>query len=57
LDVVYDSPYSLFSYDVSADAQRFLMIKESQTRARTSSPAMVIVLNWFEELERLVPAR
>jgi serine/threonine-protein kinase len=57
LDVVYDAPYSLFSYDVSPDAQRFLMIKQSQTGARTSSPAIVIVLNWFEELERLVPAR
>lgn len=57
LDVVYDAPYSLFSYDVSPDAQRFLMIKQSQAGAQTSSPAIVIVLNWFKELERLVPAR
>jgi serine/threonine-protein kinase len=57
LDVVYDAPYHLFSYDVSPDAQRFLMIKKSQTGDRTSSPAIVMVLNWFEELERLVPAK
>ncbi len=57
LDAVYAAPFNLFSYDVSPDAQRFLMIKESQIDDRTSSPSMVIVVNWLEELGRLVPAK
>jgi len=42
------------SYDLSLDSQRFLMVKDEQ---RTSAPAteVVLVQNWFEELERLVP--
>jgi len=44
------------NYDVSKDGKRFLMIKQVDER-----PAQVthlnIVLNWFEELKRLVPAR
>ena len=46
------------SYDVSPDAQRFLMIKENvvgDLNARRTS--MVVVLNWSEELKRLVPTR
>jgi serine/threonine-protein kinase len=41
-------------YDVSEDGQRFLMLKNG---AETSavSPEIVVVLNWTEELERLVP--
>ena len=43
-------------YDVSADGQRFLMIKESATGDPTATPAsMVVVLNWFEELKQRVP--
>jgi len=39
-------------YDVSADGQRFLMIKESATGDPNATPAsMVVVLNWFEELK------
>jgi len=41
------------TYDVSADGQRFLMLKESR---ETSSTAKIIVVeSWFEELKRLVP--
>ena len=38
-------------YDVFPDGEHFLMMQavESET------PEIVIVLNWFEELERLVP--
>jgi serine/threonine-protein kinase len=40
------------SYDVSPDSQRFLMIKTTVTGDQTStSPSMVVVLNWFEELK------
>ncbi len=41
------------SYDVSQDGQRFLMVKESEDRPAASQ--LIVVLNWFEELKRLVP--
>ena len=40
------------SYDISPDGKRFLMIKEPGEAASTE---LNLVLNWFEELERLVP--
>ena len=42
------------NYDVSPDGQRFVMIEalEQSTRPRQLN----VVLNWFEELRRLVPA-
>jgi len=41
-------------YDVSADGQRFLMVKEIE---RAQSTAQInVVLNWTEELKRRVPA-
>jgi serine/threonine-protein kinase len=43
------------TYDVSADGQRFLRIKDVPDQA--SGPSrFVIVENWTEELKRLVPA-
>ncbi len=39
------------NYDVAPDG-RFLMIQESQA---STPPAIHVVLNWFEELKRLVP--
>ncbi len=42
-------------YDVSPDGQRFLMLKPSEQGA--ASPTQInVVLNWFEELKRNVPA-
>ena len=38
-------------YDVSPDGQRFLMLKE----AGAEDTQINVVLNWFEELKRLVP--
>ncbi len=40
------------NYDVSRDGQRFLMVQTVDDPAPTQ---INIVLNWFEELERLVP--
>jgi hypothetical protein len=40
-------------YDVSADGQRFLMIKPSEQS--TSLTQIVVVQNWSEELKRGVP--
>ncbi len=42
-------------YDVTSDGQRFLMIKESEDVLNVTQ--LNVVLNWFEELKRLVPGR
>ena len=44
-------PLTGVTYDVTRDGQRFLMVKE---QAQSNSEINVIV-NWFEELKRLVP--
>ncbi|HUP41492.1 MAG TPA: protein kinase [Vicinamibacterales bacterium] len=43
------------TYDVSADGKRFVMIKDQPSTASSVSPSLVVVLNWFDEVERLVP--
>ncbi len=43
------------SYDVSPDGTRFLMIKDAA--AATAATQLVVVLNFFEELKRLVPTK
>ena len=40
------------NYDISTDGQRFLMIQREQDLVSTE---IVVVLNWFTELNRLVP--
>ena len=47
----FGSAQTVPNYDVSPDGQRFLMIKDESSSGRLN-----IVLNWFEELNRLVPA-
>ena len=42
-------------YDVSPDGQRFLAIKLIAGEGDTTRPEINVVLNWFTELERLVP--
>ena len=42
------------TYDVSHDGQRFLMIK-TETGPTATASSIVVVLNWFEELQRAVP--
>ena len=41
------------SYDVSPDGEQFLMIKQVEDVSATSQ--IIVVLNWFTELERLMP--
>ena len=41
-------------YDVSLDGQHFVMIQSEPSEVR---PEIHVVLNWFEELKRLVPTR
>jgi hypothetical protein len=40
-------------YDVTADDQRFLMVQRSEQQFRPTD--FNVVLNWTEELKRLVP--
>ncbi len=42
------------NYDIAPDGQRFLMIKENEEQP--SAAQLILVLNWFEELKRLVPS-
>jgi hypothetical protein len=50
--------YSGRTYDVSPDGRRFVMIKSSAVDDPNATPtSMVVVLNWTEELKRLVPRR
>jgi Tol biopolymer transport system component len=46
-------PFTGTAYDVSADGQRFLMVK--QTEQTAAAVQMNVVVNWFEELKRRVP--
>ena len=47
------------TYDISPDGLRFLMIKSGAgaDQANTAPANIVVVLNWTEELKRLVPTR
>jgi serine/threonine-protein kinase len=56
---LFDTKYSgaFYSYDVTPDGRRFLMMKESTAADRSHPPSMVVGLNWFEELRRRVPTQ
>jgi hypothetical protein len=44
------------TYDIAADGQRFLMIKDGGGSDQAATPLQIIVVqNFFEELKRLVP--
>ena len=47
-------PLTGTAYDVSADGQRFLMVKDVDEASAATQ--INVVLNWFEELKRRVPA-
>jgi serine/threonine-protein kinase len=50
--VNHSNPPGLQYYDISPDGQRFLMMKEETVQ---ETGQINVVLNWFEELKRLVP--
>jgi hypothetical protein len=50
------TPGTLPNYDVSPDGLRFLMVKPSE-QTSTAPTQINVVLNWTEELKRLVPTR
>jgi len=47
------------NYDVSADGQRFLLLKDAPTSngQKTAAPEIRLMQHWDEELTRLVPTR
>ena len=51
--VLFSSPDASSRFDVSANGQKFLML-----RAEASpEPAPRVIVNWFDELKRLVPVK
>ena len=56
-ELLFSGPYVNvpgYSYDISPDGQRFLLLKPV-SNARTAS-RLKVVKNWFEEVNRLAPA-
>jgi serine/threonine-protein kinase len=45
------------SYDISADGQRFLMLKEGGADGAAAPASIIVVQHWAEELKRLVPTK
>ena len=46
------------SYDIAVDGRRFLMINTVDSPAQSGGPPVhVVVQHWFDELQRLVPAK
>ena len=43
------------TYDVDASGQRFVLLKNAAGSDDSTVPSLVVVLDWFEELTRLVP--
>jgi hypothetical protein len=59
--LLFEQPVFLMSapnrgWDISLDGQRFLMVKSEETKPQPVTE-MILVLNWFEELKRLVPIK
>ena len=56
---LFEQQYATFierrNYDIAADGQRFLMIKETAASDGATAQQLVVVLNWFEELKERVP--
>ena len=51
-------PLNVRNFDVSPDGQRFLAIKDvTQTLDPSARDEITVVLNWTEELKRLVPSK
>jgi serine/threonine protein kinase/Tol biopolymer transport system component len=59
LNTAYWSVLNGRTYDASPDGQRFLMIKDAAaTQPPAVTPAsLVVVINWFEELKAIMPAK
>ena len=51
--VSHSTPAGFQYYDISPDGKRFLMLKEGELSEAQGQ--INVILNWFEELKRLVP--
>jgi hypothetical protein len=51
-----DSGTTSRTFDIAPDGRRFLMMT-SGTNDKRAAPQIVVVLNFFEELKRLVPTQ
>jgi serine/threonine-protein kinase len=57
-DTAYAEPNPSRHFDVSADGQRFLMLKAMTASDHPATPvSMIVVEQWFEELRQRVPPR
>jgi serine/threonine-protein kinase len=59
-EVLFEGPYAVAAgpnYDVTRDGQRFLMLREIEHEPAPPPTTLHVVLNWHEELKRLVPTR
>jgi len=57
--VVFDGNYETAlpaNFDVSPDGRRFVMLKAIAPTVR-ETPHLIVVQNWFDELERLAPRK
>ena len=50
--VLFEDPRFNLNYDVAPDGESFFMLREAELVAPTH---VNVILNWFEELKRLVP--
>ncbi len=57
LSTRYAAPGNQRPYDVSADGQRFLVIKDNTTDDKATPASLVVVEHWFDELRQKVPGR
>ncbi len=55
LQTSYATPFAWRMYDVSADANRFVMIKDRFSH--TADLTIVVAQNWIEELKRILPLK
>jgi Tol biopolymer transport system component len=53
--VLFERQYAPYTYDVSPDGQRFLMLKPAEETSPSAPTQINVVLNWFEELKGRVP--
>lgn len=50
---IYGGPATINSFDVAGDGQRFLI--KTSPEATADPGSVTVILNWTEELKRLVP--
>ena len=54
---VYRMSGTATAYDIHPDGKRFVMVSESEGAISARRQQINVVLNWTEELKRLVPTK